>query len=33
MILGLRSGNAARTPIVTGMAVVLAAAIAWGWLS
>jgi PTS system mannose-specific IID component len=33
VILGLRSGNAARTPIVTGMAVVLAAAIASGWLS
>jgi mannose/fructose/N-acetylgalactosamine-specific phosphotransferase system component IID len=33
VILGLRSGNAARTPIVTGMAVALAAGIAWGWLS
>jgi PTS system mannose-specific IID component len=32
-ILGLRSGNAARTPIVTGMAVVLAAALVLGWLT
>lgn len=31
--LGLRSGNVARTPIVTGMAVVLAVALAWGALA
>jgi len=31
--LGLRSGNAARTPIVTAMAVALIAALAYGWLT